>query len=107
MKAKKTYFRHHIYLTQDAMTKLKALCKKSGQSHSSIIRALIDGAAIREMPPIDYHKLISEVRAVGNNINQIARVANTTGNINKTAYEENAAELRRALSEIQLAFFKR
>ena len=83
--------------------KLSALAVKSGQPKSSVIRALINGAAIREPPPADYRAMMSELHAIGNNLNQIARVANATGLPDKAAYYVNAAMLSKALLDIRRA----
>ena len=83
--------------------KLKTLSEKSGLSKSAVIRILIDGAKLREMPPLDYHKMTGELHAIGNNLNQIARVANATGQIDATGYMANVSALNAALYQIKTA----
>ncbi len=43
----------------DAATraKLQALSRKSGQPMSAVLRMLIHGTTVKEMPPMDYHKM--------------------------------------------------
>jgi len=43
-----------------------------------------------EIPPLLYFDLIREIRAVGNNLNQIAYKANSLGFIDAPSYRKNA-----------------
>ena len=53
------------------------LCEETNLKKGRLIRLLLAGYVPPPAPPVEYNKLIREVRAVGNNINQIAKVANT------------------------------
>ena len=86
--------------------KLKILSEKSGLSKSAVIRILIDGAKLKEMPPLDYHKMTAELHAIGNNMNQIARVANATGQIDAVGYRANVSALNAALYQIKTAVMR-
>lgn len=44
---------------------------------------LIMGEEIRAKPPEEYLKLVREINAIGNNINQIAHIANTQKFVNR------------------------
>lgn len=87
--------------------KLCTFSEKTGQSKSSLLRLLIDGGVLREMPPMDYHAMTAELHAIGNNMNQIARAANATGNIDRELYTKCVAALEKAVSEIILAVLTR
>ena len=52
------------------------------------IRKLIMGKEIRPRPPDEYVKLLREINAIGNNINQIAHIANAERHISKDKVEE-------------------
>jgi len=86
--------------------KLKTLSEKSGLSKSAVIRILIDGARLREMPPLDYHRMTAELHAIGNNLNQIARVANASGLIDAAGYMANVSALNAALYQIKTAVIR-
>lgn len=77
--------------------------KKSGLSQETFIRTLINGYAPKELPPPDYFSMMGELHAIGNNLNQIAEKANTTGHIDKTVFQYEANRLRKALLDIQTA----
>ena len=53
-----------------------------------VIRKLLVGYEIRPRPNATYIKLIKELSAVGNNLNQIAHLANATGKITEDQWKE-------------------
>ena len=56
---------------------LDRLAIKTRLSRSELIRRLILNSKIQEAPPTDYFTLISELRRIGSNINQVLKVAYT------------------------------
>ena len=52
------------------------------------IRKLIMGNIIRPRPPDEYVKLLREINAIGNNINQIAHIANAEQHISESKINE-------------------
>ena len=52
------------------------------------IRKLIMGNVIRPRPPNEYVKLLREINAIGNNINQIAHIANAEQHISESKINE-------------------
>ena len=83
---------------------LRKCVAQSGLSQSAYLRLLISGHVPKALPPIEYHKLLRQLYAIGNNMNQIAARANSTGFFLADEYARNADELRQALLEIQAAF---
>ena len=77
--------------------------EKSGLSQESYLRTLIKGYIPRALPPIEYHAIMRELHAIGNNLNQIAARANATGHIDRTAFQYEANRLRKAMLDIQAA----
>lgn len=61
-----------------------------------LIRKLICGVTVKARPPDSYFDLRREIAAVGNNINQIAYVANLSGK----ASPEQIQQTKELLSEI-------
>ena len=76
---------------------------KTGFSQESYLRTLINGYIPKELPSPDYHAMMKELRAIGNNLNQIAARANTTGNIDRIIFQLEADRLRQAVLDIQTA----
>jgi hypothetical protein len=78
----------------------KKRIKKSGLSQEAYIRHLINGLVPTDAPPPDYHAMMRELRAIGNNLNQVAQKAHALNSIDVKRYDENAAALRKAVVEI-------
>lgn len=49
---------------------------------SKFLRSCIKGYKIKEQPTKEFGEFINQITGIANNINQIARVTNDTGNIN-------------------------
>jgi len=88
---------HEAYL----LSRKSESCKMNS---STFIRSTINDYELREAPPLDYYKVLSELRAIGNNLNQIARAANTTGEIDESRYRENADKLGCVTDELITVF---
>lgn len=69
--------RIELKLSDSEYAELEKQAKRSGLKRTQLIRKLILGNEIRARPPDEYLKLVREINAIGNNINQIAHVANT------------------------------
>lgn len=95
--------RTHLYVDDETRARLEYLARVSNQSMSAVFRQIIQGAAVREMPPADYHAMTAELYKIGTNLNQLAKVANASGKIDSAAYGQLAAELRAAILNIQQA----
>lgn len=81
-----------------------SLQKKTKLSKSQLIRYMISSCTPIEAPPADYPKLIRELRAVGNNLNQLVRLARGTGYLNSSELNKILNELRKTEHEVNLAF---
>lgn len=65
------------------MKHLNRQVKRSGLRREPYLRALITGTEIKEHPPEQWAEIVRQLSAIGNNINQIAHIANTTGHIRR------------------------
>ena len=70
-----------IRLDETELIKLNALTKESGRSRESYLRSLINGIVPCSKPSKEYLEVLSELRHIGTNMNQIARVANKSSYI--------------------------
>ncbi|WP_144938686.1 plasmid mobilization protein [Paenibacillus sp. 32O-W] len=82
---------------------LVAQVKKSGLSQEAFIRCLLNGYVPKPLPPPDYFAMMRELHAIGNNLNQLAAKAHTTGHLDRAAFQQEADQLRRAVQQIQQA----
>ena len=89
--------RVYVWLTMDEFARLDANVKKSGLRREPYLRALIEGREVREAPTQEWCKLIGLLSDIGNNLNQLARHAHYTGQM-------NTEEINKALDEIREIF---
>ena len=75
--------------------------KACGLSRSAYLRKLLHGHQPKELPPLDYYKMMQELKQIGNNLNQIAYVANSTGSIDSQEYHAMAVRVRQKIHEIE------
>jgi len=67
----------------------------TGLSVSILIRKLIAGIQLRPRPPDEYTKLLRELSAIGNNINQIAYWANAQKSIHEAEIVDAAVLVKK------------
>lgn len=77
--------------------------KKSKLNQQAYIRMLLKGLKPRDAPPPDYYAFKREVNAIGNNLNQIAYVANAIGYIDSVKYDLVVAEYKQTVKRILAA----
>ena len=70
-----------IRFSPDELATLSEQVKRAGISREQFCRNAIQGVAIRENPPADLHKLIWEIRRVGNNISQLFSLAHSVSRV--------------------------
>lgn len=79
-----------VYFNDEEFLDLSSKVQKSHLAREEVIRRAVKGITIKEAPSADVPLLIRELRKIGNNLNQLAALANTKGFI-------DAPQLRRAL----------
>lgn len=84
---------------------LKKSSEKVGVPKEVYLRMLIMGTTPKEKPTADFYNMTRELNAIGNSLNQIAKVANSKGFINVKAYEENVRKLNGFILGISKAVF--
>ena len=77
-----------VRLTEKEYAKLCEMSATSGLKMEPVIRQMLNGYEIRPRPNAIYIKLIKELSAVGNNLNQIAHLANATGKVTESQLKE-------------------
>ena len=66
---------------------LKEQAALSGHSTEEYIRRLIAGSDIKPKPPVEMAEILRQLSAIGNNINQIAKIANTYARVRQEDVE--------------------
>ena len=63
-------------LTDDEAEQLHELVRKSGRSREAFLREMVKGYQLCEKPDPEFYKIMRELSAIGNRINQLAAKAN-------------------------------
>lgn len=98
-------YEFHIYLNEEEKEALCRLSEITKLSKSQLIREIILGYSPPEGPPVNYGKFIYQLRCLGNNINQILRIARTNGILNPVELEKHLSELRAVEEEMHSVFY--
>ena len=70
-----------IWMNEEEYVHLKRQAQIAGMGIDPFVRNLVAGVNLRPRPPDTYAKLLRELSAIGNNINQIAYWANSQKSI--------------------------
>lgn len=79
---------------------LKALVKRSGLSQEAYIRHLINGVIPNDAPSPDYFRMMKELHAIGNNLNQIASKAHRLNVIDVQEYDKAVHLFEKTVKDI-------
>ena len=90
-----------VYLSQTEEQQLNKVLDATGLTASAYIRKLIMQREIRPRPPDEYAKLLRELSAIGNNINQLAYKANGLGIIHLAEVRRMREALEQIYSEVK------
>lgn len=83
-------------LNEQEYAHLKQLSETAGLKMEPLIRKLILGRDVKPRPPENLAALLRQMSAMGNNINQIAKVANSS----KFIRSEDIEEIKKMQSEL-------
>ena len=86
-------FMEHVRLDQSEEDELIRLCDTLHCSKSDVFRRLLKYKIVYGKPPVEFGKVMTELRKIGVNLNQLARSVNANG-------FANGAELRQALDDL-------
>ena len=80
---------------------------KADKSKTNLSGYLLACALDKKIVVVDgLREVLTELRRIGNNLNQIARVANATGQIDAVGYMANVSALNTALYQIKTAVMR-
>ena len=81
-------YRICLRLNADEAQKLITNAKACGLTRTAYLRRLLNGYDLKPRPSAEMEALRTEIHQIGNNINQIARVANTCGYVRQSDLDE-------------------
>ena len=89
-----------LRLNEKEYARLMRQVKKSGLTRQSYIVSIINRYIPTDLPPPDYHSMANELRAIGNDFNQIAHKAHVLGVIDTQKYDEALSKFKETLIKI-------
>lgn len=93
-----------IRLDDDSMTEFNALCATSKLGKSALMRSFLNHVTIKAPNTKATESVIRELRAIGNNINQITKIANSAhkeGMVNHGGLSARLKEFQEQLKQIE------
>ena len=93
-----------IWLNHEEDKTLKHKAEKVGMSEATLIRNLINGFEPREKPDDRFYGAMKLFHSISNNLNQIARKANTLGFIDAPHYQKEVEKLNTLMIDIKRKF---
>jgi len=66
-----------------------------------LIRSLLNDYYPKQKPPKEFYDVITELRKIGVNLNQVAHIANITHLIDKQKYSNIVISLKQLINEIK------
>ena len=77
-------------LTDGEAEQLNDLVRKSGRSKEAFLRDMVKGYRLCEKPDPEFYRIMRELSAIGNRINQLAAKANALGFVDAPMLREEA-----------------
>ncbi len=95
-----------FWLSEQEDYLLKSKSTLVGLNTSDFLRYLILGYKPKEKPPKEFYDNFKEIRRIGKNINQIARIANATNKVDMLLFEKQVNLLNDFILEIKNKYLK-
>lgn len=90
-----------IRLNKEEKQRLEELAKDSSYTQAGYLISLFWGDRPRPNPPIEYYTFITQLKSIGNNLNQIATKANALNFIDTKSYYKEVNKLHDVIKEIE------
>ena len=81
-------------LTEEEAEYLYDLVRRSGRSKEALLRSMVKGYRLCEKPDPEFYKILRELSAIGNRINQLAAKANALDFVDAPMLREEAKRWR-------------
>lgn len=103
---RKRRIKKQLWLSDEEDYILKTRSEAVGMNASDYIRQLLVGYKPKEKPTEDFYAAIKSIRSIGNNINQIARMANARGVIDVPHLNKEIDKLDQLIIEIKNKYLR-
>ena len=91
-------------LNEEEAEYLYELVRKSGRSKEAFLREMVKGYQLCEKPDPEFYRIMRELSAIGNRINQLAAKANALDYIDTPMLQEEAARWRQFQTDVRKAY---
>ena len=88
------------YLNDSEYERFNRIATATNSTNSNLVRRLLQTSVFVEFPPVEYWEIIKQLDSIGNNLNQLARVAHSLGFIDEPEYRKNANEVSRTVAQL-------
>ena len=95
-----------IWLNDEEDYILKTRSEAVGMNASDYIRKLLVGYKPKEKPSEEFYNAIKSIRLIGNNINQIARMANARGVVDMLRFNKEIDKLDQLIIDIKNKYIR-
>ena len=89
-----------LWLDEKEADRFNTLVNRSGLPREVYLRHLINSVIPTDAPPPDYFSMMTQIRRVGVNLNQIAKKAHTLNMVDAARYDECVTMLKSSILEI-------
>ena len=96
--------RFDIRLSESEFDDFTMKAEKAGLTKSALVRRAVKGLEVKEAPSVDVRSLMVDIIRVGNNLNQIAVVANAQQLVDVPLLHKTIDEVQTALKAITQAY---
>ena len=93
-------------LTEEEAEHLNELVRKSGRSKEAFLREMVRGYQLCEKPDPEFYKMMRELSAIGNRINQLAVKANALGFIDTQKLNSELDRLHKFQADMERQFLR-
>ena len=100
MEKRKRTHEIHLRLNDKEYAALERNSKKCGLPQQTYLRYMCRNVIPREAPQAEFFECLTELRRIGNNLNQLARIANRGEFLQEDYYVRNAEKLWDVIHEL-------
>ncbi len=90
----------NFWFSYEEDRQLKYLSSQLNLSEANTIRRLLYETKVKACPPKEFYDAIDKINKIGTNINQLAKIANTTGDIYEDKLNNEFNELNKLKNQI-------
>jgi len=101
MRTGRRIYKKQFWLTKEEVDLLNEKVKKSNMNQSDFIRNAITNSIVKEKPDERFYNSIRNLRVISNNLNQIAKKANSLGFIDAKNYKKEVEKMDMFIDELR------